>query len=48
MMQISISLNQLETMQMMGQVAEQVEMDYPETLNSLFGAQLVENFLTTW
>ena len=41
-------LKPITTMHMMGHAAEQVEMDYPETLDSLFVAQLLDIFLITW
>ena len=45
LMQVSITENQLETMQMMEEVTEHVGMNYPEIPDSRFVAQSVDDFL---
>ena len=48
MMQVSITENQLGTMQMMGEVSDHVGMSYPEIPDSRFVAQPVDDFLFPW
>ena len=48
MMQVPITENQLGTMQMMGEVAEHVGMNYPEIPDSRYVAQPVDDFLFPW
>ena len=48
MMQVPITENQLETMQMMEEVTEHVRMNYPEIPDSRFVAQPVDHFLVPW
>ena len=45
MMQVPITKNQLETMQMMEEVSDRVGMNYPEIPDSRFVAQPVDDFL---
>ena len=45
MMQVPITENQLGTMQMMGEVSDHVGLNYPETPDSRFVAQPVDDFL---
>ena len=40
--------NQLGEMQMMEEVAEHVKMNYPETLDSRYVAQLLDDFFFPW
>ena len=47
-MQNPIIENQLGTMQMMEEVTQHVEMNYPETPDSMFVVQLVDDFLFPW
>ena len=44
-MQVHIIQNQLEKMGMMWQIAEKVEMDYPEVLDSRYVSQPLSDFL---
>ena len=48
MMQVPIPENQLEEMQMMGEVSDHVGMNYPEIPDSRFVAQPVDDFLFPW
>ena len=48
MMQVPITENQLEERQMMEKVSDHVEMNYPETSDSRFVAQAVDDFLFSW
>ena len=48
MMQVPITENQLEEMQMMAKVSEHVGMNYPEIPDSRFVAQPVDEFLFPW
>ena len=48
MMQKPMTENQLGEMQMMEQVAEHVEMNYPATPDSRYVAQPVDDFLFPW
>ena len=48
MMQVPITENQLGTMQMMEEVSEHVGMNYPETPDSRYVAQTVDDFLFPW
>ena len=47
-MQVPMTENQLEEMQMMEEVAEQVGMNYPEVPDSRYVAQPFDNFLFPW
>ena len=47
-MQVSITENQLETMRVMSEIAEQVVMDYPEVSDSRYVARHVKDFLFLW
>ena len=48
MMQVPITENQLEEMQMMEEVSDHVGMNYPEIPDSRFVAQPVDDFLFPW
>ena len=48
MMQVSITENQLEEVQMIEEVSDHVGMNYPEIPDSRFVAQQVNNFLFPW
>ena len=48
MMQVLIRENQLGTMQMMEEVSDHVEINYPEIPDSRFVAQPVDDFLFPW
>ena len=48
MTQVPITENQLEEMQMMGEVSDHVGMNYPEIPDSRFVAQPVDDFLFPW
>ena len=48
MMQVPIPENQLEEMQMMGEVSDHVGMNYPEIPDSRFVAQPVDDFRFPW
>ena len=48
MMQVPITENQLGTMQMMEEVSDHVEMNYPEIPDSRFVAQPVDDILFPW
>ena len=48
MMQVPITENQLEEMQMMEEVSDHVGMNYPEIPDSRFVAQTVDDFLFPW
>ena len=46
--QVPMTENQLEEMQMMEEVSEHVGMNHPETPESRFVAQAVDDFLFSW
>ena len=48
MIQVPMTENQLEEMQMMGEVSEHVVMNYREVPYSRFEAQPVDDFLFPW
>ena len=48
MMQVSMTENQLGEMQRTEEVAEHVGMNYPDTSDSIYVAQLVDDFLFPW